>query len=91
MPLPAGDVGNLDEEPLARNILEAGLDDTELHSTTGVNQNLGQTSSAPRSDFSVHPLSEVNDSGPDGEPPAHVSQAVFRTVEGERGDVVGIR
>ena len=31
MPLPTGDVGYLDEEPLAGNVLEAGLDDAELH------------------------------------------------------------
>ena len=32
MPLILGNVGNLDEEPLARNILEAWFDDPQLHS-----------------------------------------------------------
>lgn len=33
MPLPPGHIRDLDEEPLARGVLEAGLDDTEFHGT----------------------------------------------------------
>ena len=33
MPLPTRDIGNLDEQPLARSVLEARLDDTKLHGT----------------------------------------------------------
>jgi hypothetical protein len=33
MPLPARDIRNLDEQPLASRVLEAGLHDTKLHGT----------------------------------------------------------
>ena len=32
MPLEAGNLGDLNEQPLAGNVLEAGLDDAQLHS-----------------------------------------------------------
>ena len=31
MPLEAGNLGDLNEQPLAGNVLEAGLDNAELH------------------------------------------------------------
>lgn len=33
VPLPTREFGNLDEQPLARDVFEAGLDDAQLHST----------------------------------------------------------
>jgi len=40
VPLEAGDFGNLDEKPLAGGVLEARLDDTQFHSTTGMHKDL---------------------------------------------------
>lgn len=33
MPLPAGDLGDLEEQPLTGGVLETGLHDTQFHST----------------------------------------------------------
>lgn len=33
MPLETGDIRHLDEEPLAGDVFEAGLDNTEFHGT----------------------------------------------------------
>ena len=51
--------------------------------TTGVDQDLGQTGSPPSPDFPPDPLTEVDDTGPNGEAPALVTQAVISDVEGE--------
>ena len=59
--------------------------------TTGVNKDLRQAGGTPRTDLTPNPLSKVDNARPDGEPPTFVSQAVLRRIEGERGDVVGIR
>lgn len=104
MPLQLRNTGNLDEEPLAGNVLEARLHDAEFHSTyireckrmrscksdkgrklrtTGVNKDLGQPGRAPRPNLTPYTLAEVDDTGPDGEPPALVTKAVFRRVERE--------
>jgi len=90
MPLPAGDLWDLDEQPLSSSVLEAGLDDTELHGTTGVNENLRQSGRTSCPVLSEHPFTEIGETGPDCEPPAHISKAVLGRVEGEGCDVVGI-
>lgn len=58
--------------------------------TARVDQNLGQTGSPSGPDLSVDSLAEVEDTGPNGETPALVTQAVLCAVEWERGDVVWI-
>jgi hypothetical protein len=90
VPLPAGDCRDLDEEPLAGDVLEAGLDDTELHRTAGVDEDFRQAGGAAGTDLTVHTLAEVEDAGPDGRAPAHVPEAVLRVVEGERALVVRV-
>jgi hypothetical protein len=90
VPLPLGDRRNLDEQPLSGDILEARLENAELHSTAGVNQHLGQASCPPGPDLSPHALGEVGNAGPNGSPPALVAETVLRRVEGERCDVVRV-
>ena len=58
--------------------------------TTGVDQNFGKPSCPACPNFSPDPLPEVNDTRPDGEPPALVAETVIRRIEGERLDIVGV-
>lgn len=48
-----------------------------------MNKNLGQASGTPRTDLTPNPLPKVDNTRPDGEAPALVSQAVIGGVEGE--------
>ena len=89
MPLQRRDVWNLDEQPLACGVLEAGLDDAELHCTGRMDENLGETSCAPSANLAVDALSEVEETGPDGVTPAEVADAVTGVVERERRLEVG--
>lgn len=58
--------------------------------TTGMDKNLGKFRCPSGSIFTVHPLSEVDDTGPNSEPPAHVSETMLCRIEGERPDIVWI-
>ena len=55
-----------------------------------MDKDLGQAGCTPGPDLAPNPLSKVDNARPDGEPPAEVPKTVFRGVEGERGDVVGV-
>lgn len=90
MPLELGNFRDLDEQPLPGGVFEAGLHDTEFHGPTGVNENLGQSGGPARSDFTVDALSKVENTRPNDESPAEVSQAMLRAVEGEHCNVIGI-
>lgn len=90
MPLEARELRNLEEEPLASSVLEAGLDDAELHSTRGVDENLRQPGGAATSVLTVNALTEVEDTGPDGQPPALVTHAELGVIEGEGVCVSGV-
>ena len=83
MPLEAGDVGNLNEQPLAGSVLERRLDDAELHSTGRVDEDFGELGRTARTDLPPDTLKEVDDAGPDGEAPGEVTNADLRVVEGE--------
>jgi hypothetical protein len=83
MPLPMGNVGNLDKEPLTSGVLEAGLDDTEFHGAGRVNKELGKLGLATGTDLPPDTLTKVEDTGPDGETPGKVTNAVTGVVEGE--------
>lgn len=58
--------------------------------TAGVDQNLGETSSASSSDLPPHSLTEVDDTRPNSETPTLVAQTMFRVVEGERVGIGGV-
>ena len=90
VPLPAGHVGHLDEQPLTRDILETRLDDTQFHGARGMNKDLGQPSGTTSPDFSVNSFSEINNARPHDESPTLITQTVLGGVEGEHGDVVGV-
>lgn len=90
MPLPSGNFRDLNKEPLACCVLETGFDNPKFHSPTRVNENFGQLCCSPGTKLSVHPFTKIQNSRPDGEPPALVSKAVVRRVEWERASVVGI-
>jgi hypothetical protein len=89
MPLEFGDFGNLDEQPLSRSVLEAVLENTEFHGTTGMNEHLGQPGGPAGTDLTVNALSKVENARPDDEPPAEISNTVIRFIKGE--DVGGRR
>ena len=88
VPLPSGHVGHLNEKPLAGDVFEAGLDNTQFHSAARVDQNFGEAGGTASTDLPVYTFPEVNDAWPDGEPPALVAEAVLSAVERERLDVV---
>lgn len=90
MPLVLGDLGDLQEQPLSRNILETWLHDAQFHSTAGVNQNFGKASRTACADLSPDALAKVNDSGPDDESPTEVTNTMVCGIEGEAGGEVGI-
>ena len=83
MPLPAGHVGHLDEEPLASNVFETRLDNTQFHGTTWVNQDFGETGGTTSADLSIDALPKVDDTRPNSEPPALVAKAVIGSVKGK--------
>jgi hypothetical protein len=51
-------------------------------------QNLDDLSLPPRSNDSIHPLSDIEDTSPDYIPPTEISEAVLCRVERERGDII---
>lgn len=55
-----------------------------------MDQNLGETGSSPRAIFSVHTFAEIDETGPDGKPPAQVTKTMSGRVEGESANVVGV-
>ena len=58
--------------------------------TTGVHEDLGETGRTPRTHFAQDALAEVQDTRPDREAPAVVSQTVLCRVEGEHPDVIRV-
>ena len=83
MPLEVGDVGHLNEQPLASGVLERRLENAEFHSAGGVDENLGELGRAAGTDLPPDTLSEVDDTGPDGVAPRKIANADFRVVERE--------
>ena len=55
-----------------------------------MDKDLGQLRGPPCSIFSVHSLSKVKKTWPDGEPPALVPKTVLRRIKRERRDVIWI-
>ncbi len=58
--------------------------------TTGVHENLGEAGCTSSPNLPENPLTEIDDTRPDGEPPALISETVFCRIERETRDVVGI-
>ena len=55
-----------------------------------MDEDLGKPSGLSCPDFPPHSLTEVKNSRPDDEPPAEVSEAMFRRVEGESRNEIGV-
>ena len=55
-----------------------------------MNEDFREPSGLPRSDFPPHPFTEIDDPGPDNEPPAEVSKTMLGRVEGESWDIIRI-
>ena len=55
-----------------------------------MNKDFREPSGLPRSDFPPYPLTKIENSGPDDEPPAEVSKTVLGRVERESWDVIGV-
>ncbi len=83
MPLEVGNVGDLEEQPLASGVLERWLDDAEFHSTGGVNEDLGELGRTAGANLPPDTLEEVDDTGPDDVAPRKIAYANIRVVEGE--------
>ena len=62
----------------------------EKKHTTGMDKDLRKPSGLPRPNLPPHPLTEIEDSGPDDKPPAEVSKTVLGRVEGKSWDVIGV-
>ena len=58
--------------------------------TARVDQDLGQTSGSASANFTPDTLSKIDDTRPDSEPPAEISETVLSRVEREGLDVVRI-
>ena len=56
-----------------------------------MNKQLRQPGRPPSTIFSVHTLPKVDDTRPDGVPPAQISKTVLCGIEGEGGDIVRVR
>lgn len=90
MPLPLGNFWDLNKEPLACRILETRFDDPQFHGSTRMYKNFGQRCCPSSTIFPVHPFAKVDNTRPNGEPPAFVAKTVLRRVEGESISVVRI-
>lgn len=55
-----------------------------------MNKELRKSGRPPRTDFSPNPFTEVDNTGPDDEPPAFVPKAVLGGVEREGGNIIGV-
>lgn len=58
--------------------------------TARMHKHLGEICRATSTYLSIYSFAKVNDTGPDDESPAEISKAMFRGVERESADVVGI-
>ena len=83
MPLELGNVRDLEEEPLAGGVLEAGLDNPEFHGARRVDEDLAQPGRAASTDFTVHALTEIDDARPNGTTPGEIPETDVGIVEGE--------
>jgi hypothetical protein len=79
----------LKEQPLARGVFEAWFEDSQFHCATGMHKELGETCGLAGANFPPDTLSEIENTRPDDEAPAQISQAVVSGVEREGIDVVG--
>lgn len=90
VPLPPRHLRNLNKQPLTSGVLEAWLDNPQLHRTARVDKNLLQVCRPPCPDLAPNTLAEVGDTDPDEKPPAFVSKTMLGGVEREGLDVVRI-
>lgn len=90
VPLETGDIGDLNEKPLTSDVLETGLDNTKFHSTARMDENFRQASGTSCPDFPPDTLAEIEDTGPNDESPALITQAMFSRVKWEGSDVIGV-
>jgi len=58
--------------------------------TAWVDKDLGQTSGPARTNLTPYTFSNIDDTGPDDEPPALIAQTMLRGIEWEARDVVGV-
>jgi hypothetical protein len=58
--------------------------------TAGMNKDFGKTSGPSCAVLPIHPLTKVDDTRPDDEPPREISETVFGRVERESGDVIRV-
>lgn len=63
MPLELGYLGNLDEQPLTRGVLEARLENTQLHGAAGVHEDFLELCLPPGAVLSVDALAEIEETG----------------------------
>lgn len=88
MPLPLRNLGNLNEEPLTSSVFKAGLDDSQFHSATRVNEHLGKFRLFVSTILAIHPLSKVSDGRPNCEPPALIAKTMPCGIKWKRIGVV---
>jgi len=64
VPLETRDFGHLDEQPLTRGVLEAGLHDAQLHCTAWMDEDAQKSRRAPGAELAVRALAEIQDPRP---------------------------
>lgn len=55
-----------------------------------MNEDLGQFGGSPRPNFSINALAEIQDAGPDNEPPTLITETMLSGIERESIDVVRV-
>lgn len=83
MPLESRDIRNLDKQPLTGRVLEAGLLNSELHSSTRMNKDSLKLGLPPSPDLPINALAEVQNARPDREPPTLIPKTMLGVIEGK--------
>jgi len=90
VPLRGGDGGHVEHDPLAGFVFHGWLGELDLHGVVGVADDFDDLGRAPRVDFAVEALEQVDATAPELPPPALVADAVVPEVgAGEGGVGVG--
>ena len=55
-----------------------------------MDKKLGQPCCSSRTDLTINPLPEIDDTRPDNEPPTLITKAVLRGIEGESRNVIRV-
>lgn len=87
VPLGGGDGGDVEHQPLAGFVFQGGLGELDLHGVVGVADDFDDLGRAPRVDFAVEALEQVDAAAPELPAPALVADAVVPEVGAGEGGI----